>query len=488
MKTIEFKLSLTRSQEEILNQWMSALKFVWNLGVALIKEFNSFNHYDKRFKQSAPCCPIVAYNHKLRVTNGATQEGWRECEFPIQPIGFQLLAFDEENPIDVGKRTPCGVYPVIVNGHAVKNLTYFGIQGAFAHKRNQDKPWLTCIPSKFVHGTVQSLADSWQAFLSGNSKRPKFKGKNDQIKTLVTNNAKDITTIKGDRIRIPNLGYVRAKGLSKRWHEGVPICSLKICKKASGYYLQLTGDIEACSPKKTKIPKVQAVGLDPGIEHVYCDDAGRKVKVPQYLERDLQKLKQLQRKAQKQWDMNKDTVDQNGEPWQKKNWRRTQDKIAKLHERIARRGRAFNHFQSTKLVRQFQQIYLEDYKPSEVIKKVAPVDSGKMVVNKNDELTTIYEKNERFLNRSTNRAAQRNRVGQLWTMIKTKGGKKVVLVEAAGTSDECPSCGHVEEKTLRQRLHRCKNCGFVAHRDVAAAKIIKKRGMAQSPQMDVSLR
>jgi putative transposase len=165
-------------------------------------------------------------------------------------------------------------------------------------------------------------------------------------------------------------------------------------------------------------------------------------------------------------------------PWSQRNWRKTQDKIAAIHEKIARRGRAFNHYQSTRLVRQFDQIFLEDYRVSEVVGKVDPIDSGRLVVNVNDELTTIYEKNGRKLNRDTNRAALRNRVGQLWTMIETKGGKKVVRVERAGTSNECPNCGHIKEKTLKVRTHRCEVCGFVAPRDVAAALVIKKRGLA----------
>lgn len=501
MKTLEFKLTLTKSQQRTIDDWLSALKYPWNRGVWLIKRFNEFNRYDKRFKQSAPCCPITSYNHQLRLSNPkrrvesevqpVVMGQLKESEFLSCPIGWEVASFNELEPGNVTLRTPSGVYPVQLekDGHPVNNLTIFGLQPIFTHKRNQDRDWLTCVPSKFIDGTVQTLADSWQAFLAGQRKPPKFKGKNDRIDTLLHNNSKSIR-IKGDRINIPNLGYVRAKGLSKRWPAGVPFCPLKICRKASGYYLQLSGDIDKDDKALVapKVPKVPSAGFDPGIAFVYSDDKGRQVKVPDYLERDMRKLKILQRKAQKQWDLNHGlTLSQIGDwhpplidlPWQRKNWKRTQKAIAKIHEKIARRGRAFNHFQSTKIVRQFQQIYLEDYKVSEIVGKVAPVDSGKVVINSKDELTTIYDKNGRKLNRLTNKAALRNRVGQLWTMIETKGGKRVVRVERAGTSDECPKCGYIEEKLLKQRTHRCKQCGYVAPRDVAAAQVIKKRGLAQ---------
>jgi putative transposase len=499
MKTIEFKLYLTQSQQSIIDDWLAALKYPWNKGVELINRFNEFNRYDKRFKASAPCCPIASYNHKLRIVNTKNRErdyALRENEYFSCPIGWKLSDYtgfsvsdtgelhqslvDEGKIIEgVSKRSPFGIYPVrpFEGGKLVTNLTYFGLLPVFAHKRNLDKPWLTDVDSKFVAGMVKVVADSWQAFLDGNRKPPKFKGKNQRVDTLIHNNSKDIR-IEGDRIKIPKIGWVRAKGLRKRWPQGVPFCPMKICRKASGYYLQLTGEIppppprgDSPTPRPDRPPKVEAVGLDPGVAAVYTDDMGRTVKVPDYLERDTKKLKELQRKAQRQWDNNSGLPE-----WERKNWRKTQQKIAKLHEKIARRGRAFNHFESTKLIRQFKEIYLEDYRPSEMVGKVQPVSAGKMVVNSKDELTTVYEKNGREINRAINRATLRNRVGQLWQMIETKGGKRVVRVERSGTSSECPQCGHVKEKTIRERIHRCSQCGYTTHRDRAAAQVIKKRG------------
>lgn len=496
MKTLEFKLYLTRSQQETIDRWLAAMKYPWNKGVELIKRFNEFNHYDKRFKATAPCCPVASYNHALRITNSKNRDrgqiSLRENECLSCPVGwelddYQILASDietreleqviaDEDKIIAGvsTRSPCGIFPVrpYYGGKLVTNLTFYGLQAVFTHKRNPDKPWLCEVPSKIIDGTTKVLADAWVAFLDGNRKPPKFKGKNQRIDTLIHNNSKDIK-IERDRIKIPNIGWVRVKGLSDRWPEGVPFCPMKICRKASGYYLQLTGEVPIPSPDKQ--PKIKAVGLDPGIEAVYTDDMGRRVKVPPYLEKDLCKLKELQRKAQRQWDANK-----NNAKWARSNWRKTQVKIAKLHEKIARRGRAFNHFESTKLVRQFEEIYLEDYRPSEVVGRVEAIDSGKMVINKNGTLTTIYEKNGQGIQQKINRAQLRNRVGQLWQMIETKGGKRVIRVAKEGTSSECPNCGDIKEKLIKTRTHRCEKCGYVAHRDKAAAQVIKKRGQASA--------
>jgi putative transposase len=39
-------------------------------------------------------------------------------------------------------------------------------------------------------------------------------------------------------------------------------------------------------------------------------------------------------------------------------------------------------------------------------------------------------------------------------------------------SQTCPNCGYQEKKTLDQRLHECKKCGYTDDRDVAAAKVM----------------
>lgn len=39
-------------------------------------------------------------------------------------------------------------------------------------------------------------------------------------------------------------------------------------------------------------------------------------------------------------------------------------------------------------------------------------------------------------------------------------------------SQTCPNCGYQEKKTLDQRTHQCKECGYTDDRDIAAAKVM----------------
>ncbi|MDJ0617940.1 MAG: zinc ribbon domain-containing protein, partial [Calothrix sp. MO_192.B10] len=46
------------------------------------------------------------------------------------------------------------------------------------------------------------------------------------------------------------------------------------------------------------------------------------------------------------------------------------------------------------------------------------------------------------------------------------------------TSQVCPQCNaHTGKKQLKDRIHFCPECGYTTHRDVAAAQIIRNRGI-----------
>jgi putative transposase len=46
------------------------------------------------------------------------------------------------------------------------------------------------------------------------------------------------------------------------------------------------------------------------------------------------------------------------------------------------------------------------------------------------------------------------------------------------TSQICPNCGcHTGKKTLDIRVHKCPECGYTSHRDIAAAQVIRNRGV-----------
>jgi len=56
-------------------------------------------------------------------------------------------------------------------------------------------------------------------------------------------------------------------------------------------------------------------------------------------------------------------------------------------------------------------------------------------------------------------------------------GRRLVKVDARGTTQLCSRCGNIVPKELGDRIHDCPHCGFVADRDYNAAYGILIAGM-----------
>jgi putative transposase len=51
------------------------------------------------------------------------------------------------------------------------------------------------------------------------------------------------------------------------------------------------------------------------------------------------------------------------------------------------------------------------------------------------------------------------------------------VVDARGTSLECPECGREVRKDLSVRVHHCLSCNYTTDRDVASGQVIRNRGI-----------
>lgn len=242
------------------------------------------------------------------------------------------------------------------------------------------------------------------------------------------------------------------KGLSKRWCEFVQPRTLRICKRASGYYLQLTGNFPV-KPAKTSN---KACGLDVGLQFIYSDDIGKQVEPPKYYRKAEKRLRRHQRKIARQVDGSK-------------NQRKIKKIVAKLHEKIANQRRNFNHKLSTYLVRTFGGIAVEDIQIANLVRRPKP----KKRADGNG-----YERNNAKAKSGLNKSFADAGLGQLLEMIETKAepaNREFIKVAPQYTSQDCPRCGHRKKKSLSQRTHRCENCGYTTSRDHAAAQVIKTK-------------
>ncbi len=223
----------------------------------------------------------------------------------------------------------------------------------------------------------------------------------------------------------------------------------RILKEPSGYYLQLVCEIEA-EPFKSSD---KAVGLDFGLKSVLTTDSGKSVAPPRLYRQKQKRLRRLQRQASRQVK---------GSNSQKRTYR----EIGKLHEKIRRSRNAFNHKLSTKLLREFGALAVEDIQIKNLVRRPKPK-------KRQDGLG--YEHNGAKRKSGLNKSFADTGLGDLKAKIETKAkamGRELALVPPHYTSINCSRCGAEVRKTLSTRTHRCSSCGLVLDRDENAARNI----------------
>ena len=307
-----------------------------------------------------------------------------------------------------------------------------------------------------IRGTLQALGVAWSEHKSGKRdsmgrtrKPPRFKGARFPITTLSDTDCKKTTSIDGDAVKLPVLGEVRIKGNrdGRRWSSGLTVCTYRIQREPSGWYLLLVGDLPAPTVRQTPL----AVGLDAGVAHTLTTSEGKHIDGPAALAANLRKLEQLQQQMARQ---------QKGSA----NWRKSVEKIKRLHERIRRTRKLFAHKTTTYLLRTYDTLAVEDLKLANMVRRPEP---------KPAEDGQSFLPNQAKAKGGLNRSMLDAGLGQLRVMLETKGkerGRKVVPVDPRKTSQRCSACGHTDPGNRpSQEVFLCLSCGYGANADVNAA-------------------
>jgi putative transposase len=237
--------------------------------------------------------------------------------------------------------------------------------------------------------------------------------------------------IGNNRIRIPKLGKVQARGQFDVVGEQR---LLRIIRRTSGWYAQVV--IDTGIPVPPKIEVKNTIGIDVGLESFLTTSDGDKVANPRYLRRSERKLKQAHRRVSR---CRKGS----------NNRRKAMRRLTRQHERVKAQRRDFCHQESRKLVDRFDLIGLEKL-------NIKGMSAG-------------------ILAKSVNDAAW----GLFFRFVLSKAecaGKHAIAVDSRGTSQTCPDCGAVKKKELCERVHAC-SCGLVIDRDHAAARVILSRAL-----------
>lgn len=315
--------------------------------------------------------------------------------------------------------------------HTVTHNEQWAMFRDWRNEQPEDNP-LRLLSANAGLQVLRRLDSVYGQFMKGQRGFPRFKGH-------AFFNSLDFTFgngagIQANRLYVMNVGLLRV-----RWHRALPeagrVKRAVVLRRPSGWYALFQVELPDPAPEPSSNPPV---GIDVGITHALALSDGNVADSPQYLKRSLARLRRLQRTVARR---------ERGSQRRKK----AVQQLAKEMEHIANRRRDWWHKVTRALVDHYGLIALED------------LSLGFML--KNDRLV---------------RPAHDVALGIFYELLGYKAeeaGVTLVKVDPRQTSQLCACCGALVEKTLKERVHACPDCGFTVDRDINAAMNILNRAL-----------
>jgi putative transposase len=313
----------------------------------------------------------------------------------------------KENP-DLPKPTQGGLRKQL---NAIKRIEY---------------PWMLEVTKNAPQMAIIQLGEAFKRFFKGQSGYPKFKRKGVHDSFSITNDQFSLSNSL-NRIRIPNLGWVR---LREPLRFNGKILSATISRQANKWFVSISVETDDLSHLR-KAENQGIVGVDLGISSLATLSTSEVVTGSKPLKSLLSRLKKLSRNLSKK---------QKGSA----NWHKAKAKLAKLHARISNIRKDTLHKLTTDLTRRFSVIGIEDLNVKGML------SNGKLARHIAD--MGFYEFKR-----------------QLEYKAQMRGNLIVIADRWYPSSKTCSACGAVKQDlTLKHRIFTCE-CGHTQDRDLNAA-------------------
>ena len=292
---------------------------------------------------------------------------------------------------------------------------------------------LNNVYSQVLQDALKRLDKTFKAFF-GRVKRkdkagfPRFKSQN-RYDSFTFPQATGGFRLDGDNLYLSKIGKVKIR-LSQMMKGRVKTLTIK--REVSGWFAIFTVETEG---RSAILPKTdQSVGIDAGIENFMTLSNGEQIENFKYFEDSQKRLRVAQRSVSRK---------------KKGSHRRRKAvlQLRKIHAQIKNQRNDFAHKVSTRLVKDFDVIAIEDL-------NILGMSKGILAKQIHDVAWNSFF--------------------QKLTYKAENAGKKLIKVNPAGTSQTC-ICGERVEKSLSVRQHHCLSCGYKNHRDIVSAKVILNR-------------
>lgn len=303
-----------------------------------------------------------------------------------------------------------------------------------AKKKEEGYEWLKEVNSQVLISTLMNLETAYGNFFRKKSKFPKFKSKKNKNSFQIPQH---ISLKKENVVQIPKfkegLKFVKHRELKGE------IKSATISKNPTGkYYISILCVVE----KPTKHRKTgKSIGIDLGLKDFIITSEGQRYCNPKFTKKYEVKLSKKQRILSKKEKGSKGRY-------------KARLSVAKVHEKITNSRNDMQHKVSSKLVKDYDLIAIEDLNVKGMIK-----------------------------NHKLSKAISDVAWSSFVTKLKYKAewnDKEVITIDRFYPSSKtCSCCDNVKESlNLDERTWTCSKCNTIHDRDVNASKNILRRALA----------
>lgn len=252
-------------------------------------------------------------------------------------------------------------------------------------------------------------------------------------------NRKQITFTDGKHI-----GTLKLKGTRDlNFYTLKDVKRVRLVKRADGYYVQCCISVDLQIDVE---PSGKVVGLDLGLKYFIAGSDGETVEAPGFYRKSERQLNRANRKKSKKY--------RKGAKPQSRNYHKARVRYSRKHLRVSRQRKEYCKKQAYSVIQSNDLVAYEDLNVKGLVRN-------------------------RHLAKSISDAG--------WSMFRQwleyfgrKYGKVTVAVPPQYTSQDCSSCGETVSKSLSTRTHVCPHCGYVADRDVNAARNILQKGLRRA--------
>lgn len=328
------------------------------------------------------------------------------------------------------------------------NLSCFDLNKQLPELKKECE-WLKEVNSQSLQQSITHLDSAFKRFFKNQADFPKFKSKHNNKQSFqcpqTVNVDFDNNTIVLPKFKTP------IKIVLHRKFKGV-IKTVTISKTPTNKYfasILIENNIEISI--KAPIIEETSVGIDVGIKSFLVASNGQEFDNPKYLKQSLSHLKYLQKQVSKKVKGSY-------------NRKKAVLKLAKQHEKVANQRKDFLNKTSTAIIKQYDNICIEDLKVSNMLK-----------------------------NHCLAQSISDCGWGMFFDMLEYKAewySKNILKIGTFEPSSKtCNVCGSInKELTLQDREWTCKGCGTLLNRDKNAAINIKKFALNKKLCMERTLK